>query len=89
MKKYTLGEQHIYDSIMTKITANWKILINYKKGYAQYLQLFGAKQTEMMISLSYQTIQTLYEVLQLGFYINMDRQHHALTNYRYYGRCVK
>ena len=87
MKKYTLGEQHIYNSIMTKITANWKTLIAYKKGYNEYLNFYGAEATEMMIALAYQTIQTLYEVLQCGFYINMDQQHHALTNYRYYGRC--
>ena len=87
MKKYTLGEQHIYNTIMIKIRANWQVLIDYKKGYNEYLNLYGAESTETMISLSYRTIQTLYEVLEVGFYINMEKQHHALTNYRYYGRC--
>ena len=87
MTKYTLGEQHIYNSLMSNITAHWKTLILYKKGYKEYKQLYGEERIEIMLALAYNAIETLYSVLEVGFYINTEKMHKALTNYRYFGRC--
>lgn len=89
MKNYSVGEKHIYNVIMIKLRANWKMLIDYKKDYALYTKLYGAESLEYMIGFTYQAIQTLYEVLEVGFFIDTERMHQALVNYRWYGRCVK
>lgn len=89
MKKYTIGEQHIYNCIMVKIRANWRILIAYKKTPATYKNFYGEDAYEFMIASAYQTIMVFYDVLESGFYIKTEKMRQALMNYRYFGKCNK
>ena len=89
MKKYTIGEQHIYNCIMVKIRANWRSLILFKKGYAQYKHYYPEEELQFIIGNTYESIMTLYEVLESGFYINTETMRKALMNYRYFGKCKR
>lgn len=89
MKKLTAEEQRIYQIMMMDIRADWRVLIGYVKERNNATSSAEFDSKDYGADIEYLTIRTLYRTLRSIFGIDTNEMQERLSNYRYYGRCVK